>query len=240
MAPVSDPNLKISPDKDVPSAHTLASELTPAELEALRGAIRHVGELGLGGEHIEIGTAAGGTLVQMLKVFGGGPLPPFWVVDTMTYFHDQLATVKRNLSNNGLDAEAVRFFTMMSGQAFIEAQRNPPRAAFLFIDADHELHGVTRDLQWTCFLQPRAILCMHDYGPRDRLNGVTLAVDRFLQRNPHFEKLGLTGGLLVLQKTRSISRLEVSRLEVVRAEILRQWIKLKRSFWKRWRKVLKR
>lgn len=240
MPTVSDPNLKISPDKDVPSAHTLASELKPEELEALRTAIRSVRDLGLKGEHIEIGTAAGGTLVQMLKTFAGGPPPPFWVVDTMTYFHDQLATVKRNLSNNGLDPEAVRFFTMMSGRAFIEVQRNPPRAAFLFIDADHELHGVTRDLQWTCFLQPQGILCMHDYGPGDRLNGVTLAADRFLKRNPHFEKLGLTGSLLVLQKTRTIPRLEVSEFEVYRAEVLRQWVKLKRSFWKRWQKVLKK
>jgi len=240
MPTLPDEKVRMSPDKDVPSAHTLASELTADELTALRQSIVSVQARGLRGEHIEIGTAAGGTLVQMLKTHAGGPLRPYWVVDTMTYFHDQLATVKRNLTNHGLDPEAIRFFTMMSGRAFLEARRQRPNAAFLFIDADHELHGVTRDLQWTCFLQPQGILCMHDYVAGDTLNGVTLAADRFLARNRHFEKLGLTGSLLILRKNQAIARLEVSRFEVYRAEVLRQWVKLKRSGWKRWQRITRK
>ena len=230
----ANPNLKIRSDKDVPSAHTLASELGADELVSLRSALMSLRAAGILGVHVEIGTAAGGTLVEMLKVFGAGARPPFWVVDTMTYFRNQLATVKRNLSNYGLTSDGIRFWVMMSGRAFVEARRDPPRVVFLFIDADHELHGVTRDLQWTHFLVPGGLLAMHDYAPGSRLSGVTLAADRFLARNPHFEKLSLTNSLLIMRKKVAVERMEVNALEVCRAEVLRQIIKLRRSVAKRW------
>ncbi|MFN0067670.1 MAG: class I SAM-dependent methyltransferase [Limisphaerales bacterium] len=216
-----------------PCAETLASELNPEELERLVAAIRGLRDEGLRGEHIEIGTAAGGTLVQMLKAFGDAPRPPFWVVDPMNYFPDQLAAVHANLSRHGLDPAAVRFFVMPSTRAFREAQHRPPRAALLFIDANHELHGVTRDLRWTRFLQPGGIVCLHDYVPGDRLCGVTRAADRFLVQNPHFERESLTRSLLVLRKRGEGGGGEVSALEIGRAEVLRQFLKLGRSLRKR-------
>ncbi|HMO65843.1 MAG TPA: CoA-binding protein [Verrucomicrobiota bacterium] len=215
-----------------PCAETLASELSAAELERLTGVIRGLRAEGVTGEHIEIGTAAGGTLVQMLRACTDAP-PPFRVVDPMNYFAGQHAAVQENLRRHGLAAAPVRFMVMRSDRALRELAAHPPRAAFLFIDANHELHGVTRDLRWTRFLLPRGIVCLHDYAPGDPLCGVTLAADRFLARHPHFVREAQTGSLLVLRKTADASRPEVSWPEVLRADVLRHAIKPRRSIRKR-------
>lgn len=215
-----------------PCADTLASELQPEELARLVAVIRGLRAEGVTGEHIEIGTAAGGTLVQMLRA-ADDPPPPFRVVDPMTYFADQPAAVRKNLRQHGLEAAPVRFMAMPSSRAFRELRAAPPRAALLFIDAVHELHGVTRDLRWASFLAVRGAVCLHDYAAGNRLNGVTLAADRFLARNPHYAREGQAGSLLVLRKTGASSRPEVPWIEVLRADVLRQVIKLRRSLHKR-------
>ena len=40
----------------------------------------------LTGQHLEVGTAAGGTLCAMMQCFAEQSRPPFVVVDRMTYF----------------------------------------------------------------------------------------------------------------------------------------------------------
>lgn len=233
------PPKSVSAEKFVASARTLASELTANELASLKQTLQSLKTSGVAGEHIEIGTAAGGTLVQMLDVFGPGQSPPFWVVDVMTYFTDQLGTVHRNLREHGHDPAKVRFFVMLSRQALRQIAANPPKAAFLFIDADHEIRGVTFDLQWAQFLQPGGVVCLHDYWPSSqpgsKWNGVTLAADRFLKKNPNYERVSLTDSLLILRKTRASERREVSFYDLRRAEVLRNVLKLRNSAIKRWR-----
>ncbi|OYW22698.1 MAG: hypothetical protein B7Z55_04335, partial [Planctomycetales bacterium 12-60-4] len=75
-------------------ATTLAAEMTPAEHELLLATLRGLGGHGL---HLEIGTAAGGTLCAMLGAFSDASRPPFVVVDPMRYFPQQLDLVRKNL-----------------------------------------------------------------------------------------------------------------------------------------------
>lgn len=239
MQEQSSPPQRVSASKYVASARVLASELTANELAALTQALRTLRDGGLSGEHVEIGTAAGGTLVQMLEVFRSGACPPFWVVDVMTYFTDQLETVHRNLREHGHDPAQVRFFVMLSRKALRQAALHPPKAVFILVDGDHEIRGVTVDLQWAQYLQAGGFLCLHDYAPGEKWNGVTLAVDRFLRRNPHYERFSLTTTLLILRKIRASERAEVSFYDLRRAEVLRNVLKLRNSILKRWR-TLKR
>ena len=62
-------------------ATTLAPEVTEKELNALTGLLE---TSGLDAPHLEIGTAAGGTLKAMMGVYEDGVRPAFVVVDPMT------------------------------------------------------------------------------------------------------------------------------------------------------------
>lgn len=187
-----------------PFARTLTPELTNEELAALLGVIR---KRRFGGKHLEIGTAAGGTLCSMMKVFEDHERPPFVVVDPMTYFHNQLNTVKENLQNNGVTAAGIDFRVMKSDQAFIEASQRNESFDFIFIDGAHKIHYVTDDLRWTRLLNNEGIVCLHDYTS---VRGVTLAVDRFLRKNPQYVRVECVDTLLVLLKTRASLKPEIS------------------------------
>src|SRR6056297_2502919 len=73
------------------SSIDLSSECTESE----RGLIRRVlSEANLSGRHLEIGTAAGGTLKEMIGVYADRETcPQFVVIDPFTYFDDQLKKV---------------------------------------------------------------------------------------------------------------------------------------------------
>src|SRR4051812_46311494 len=103
-----------------PSAITLASELAPAELDAL---LRLLQGAGLTGPHLEIGTAAGGTLKELLLAYAPANRPKFVVVDPMGYFPNQRVTIERNLVSAGIDPTAVDFRVATSWQALKAALR---------------------------------------------------------------------------------------------------------------------
>src|ERR1700687_1759576 len=88
------------------SAITLEPEIPKNELARLV-ALLHAERLK--GAHLEIGTAAGGTLRELMRAYPDETRPRFVVVDPMTYFPDQLAKVRRNLKDAGLDPERVDF-----------------------------------------------------------------------------------------------------------------------------------
>ena len=71
------------------------SECTEAEIAALVGAMR---ERGLSGAHLEIGTAAGGTLKRMMLAYPATERPKFLVVDPLAYFPNQREAVEANLA----------------------------------------------------------------------------------------------------------------------------------------------
>lgn len=212
-----------------PCPRTLAPELSNDELSSLLGVIR---EKRFPGKHLEIGTAAGGGLCAMMKVFEDGERPPFVVVDPMNYFQDQLSTVKNNLRSNGLPVEGVDFRIMKSNDAFTEASRRGESFDFIFIDGAHKIHYVTDDLRWTRLLKKGGIVCLHDYT---QVRGVRLAANRFLKMNPHYEKVECVNTLLILCKVKEGGRPEVSFMDRLWASVLAPILRLE-VFTKKFRK----
>src|SRR5690554_3092111 len=98
-------------------AETLASEMTPEEVNYL---VAQLAVFSFPGRHLEIGTAAGGTLWRMMKAVQSQPA--FVVVDPMQYFPGQFETVQRNLQSNGLDSTQVDFRVTTSQAAYEQAQ----------------------------------------------------------------------------------------------------------------------
>ncbi|MEM6601058.1 MAG: hypothetical protein AAF649_06715, partial [Verrucomicrobiota bacterium] len=68
----------------------------------------------------------------------------------------------------------------------------------VLVDAGHKLKDVIRDVRWLSLLEVNGVGAFHDYS--GRFPGVKIAVDTYLKRNPEFERLGLTGSLLLVRK----------------------------------------
>jgi len=204
-----------------PSATTLEPEMTDKELSALRAWIEAAD---LKGGRLEIGTAAGGTLCFLMKLHPDDSRPRFSVVDTMAYFPDQEAIVKRNLADNGLNADEVDFRIRSSDAAFAEAEAAGDRFDFILVDASHKIRYVMDDLRWMRLLNVGGIACFHDYAPR--FKGVRWPIDRFLRRNPHFTRVGQADSLLCLRKERDGGKSEVTAVDRLWARLcspILQW-----------------
>ncbi len=100
-----------------PCATTLESELAPGELNCL---LKVLSEQQFSGKHLEVGTAAGGTLWQMMRCYPRETCPPFVVVDPLQYFPRQLTVVQKNLRANEIDPSTVDFRQTTSEQAVVE------------------------------------------------------------------------------------------------------------------------
>lgn len=175
-------------------ATQLTSEMTAPELDALRGIFRSHPRPG---RHLEIGTAAGGTLCEMM--LAAGHRPPFVVVDPMNYFPDQKAVVERNLTEHGLPLAQVEIRVARSWDAFLAARAAGETFDFILIDGTHKFRYVMQDLRWAGLLNPRGILALHDYTPR--LRAVKWAADHFLANNRNYHRIALADSLLLLEKT---------------------------------------
>lgn len=210
------------------SATTLESELKPAELECLKTLLR---DNTLAGKHLEIGTAAGGTLWEMMSVYPDATRPQFVVIDPMTYFEDQYGKVCRNLSSHGLDPASVDFRRMTSIEALGEAVARDERFDFIFIDGNHKLKYVTADLQWAALLNPGGLLLMHDYHPN--YIDVVIAAKRFLARNGNYRVEKAVETLLVVRKLEASKRREVTELQKAVAAVQTVYLQLRRSVLKR-------
>jgi predicted O-methyltransferase YrrM len=197
------------------SATTLAPEISANELATLTALLTSER---LPGRHLEIGTAAGGTLAALMRCYPDGKRPPFVVVDPMTYFPGQLAIVRRNLAASGIDPDAVDIRVGKSWPMFRRAARNGETYSFVFIDGSHKLKYVTQDLAWTRLVEPAGLIGLHDYHPNHP--GVVAAVDRFLSRHSNYQVIGRTETLLVLRKTALSPAAEISRWDRVRALVL--------------------
>lgn len=193
---------------------TLEAELTGNELSSLISILR---EKSFSGKHLEIGTASGGTLCRMMKAFDNNDRPPFVVVDPMTYFKDQMTTIRKNLRDNGLSPDGIDFRVMKSNKAFISANQNRESFDFIFIDGAHKVNYVTDDLKWTRLLIRGGIVCLHDYSS---IKGVRLAVNRFLRRHPNYVKINCVDTLLILCKTTESAAPEVSITDTAWAAVM--------------------
>src|SRR4051812_46739186 len=173
------------------SATTLDSELFPEELQAI---VRLLQSAGLRGPHLEIGTAAGGTLKQMMLAYPSDARPKFVVVDPMRYFPNQRDIVEGNLASAGIDPRGVDFRVMTSWEALKRALHPPESFSFIFIDGDHNADHVMQDLRWTRLLETGGCVCLHDYSPQ--FPGVVWATKRFLRANRGYRQAGLIGRLI--------------------------------------------
>ena len=177
-------------------ATTLESEMTEAERVLLYRVFRRFQRVGC---HLEIGTAAGGTLCYMMRCFSDDRRPSFVVVDRMTYFPHQQSIIESNLRRYHLDPRHIDFRAMTSSIAFQHAMERSERFDFILIDAQHTILPFTADLRWARLLNVNGILCFHDYTPR--FPGVYLTVNRFLRRYHNYEIVGREDSLLALRKT---------------------------------------
>ena len=163
---------------------SLASELRESELRALVAVIEQMG----GCEHfLEVGTAAGGTLVSVLETMRSkGALADMKVsvVDTFKYFKDQKSVWEENLKKHEIATDAIQVYEVNSMQAWRAANAAQETYAVILIDAGHKLKDVIRDVRWMGLLKKGGIGAFHDYS--DDFAGLKLAINIFLKINPDF------------------------------------------------------
>lgn len=88
------------------SSITLESECSEAERAALRDILKNSN---FTAAHMEIGTAAGGTLKELIGCYPLGQAPQFIVIDPLSYFPDQLSKIKTNLHRRKLILKVLIF-----------------------------------------------------------------------------------------------------------------------------------
>ena len=209
------------------SATSMESELQPAELAALQALLKSAQ---LRGTHLEVGTAAGGTLKELLLCYAP-PRPRFVVVDSFRYFPRQKEIVTDNLRSAGIDPADVDMRAMDSGSALAAATAAGEQFDFILIDANHQARHVISDLRWAKLLRPGGYLCLHDYGPK--FPGVMWATDRFLANNRNYHRVALNVSLMVIQKSEMSGRDEVGSRELVLGRMLTLLHKFRHSVRKR-------
>ena len=214
-------------------AESWESEITEVEMKSLLAAIR---ERYLKGEHLEIGTAAGGTLCRLINFYNKecGESPPFMVVDPFEYFPQQFETVCLNLQKHAIDPKGIKFVKSGSKEAFASISNQPPELDFILVDGNHKIRYVTQDLRWVRFLRPGGLLCLHDYTPR--FPGVYLSAKRLMKKHSNYEVVSQVESLLILRKRKMSSKCEISLIDQTWAFFLSPFFQLKASLSKRFRK----
>lgn len=212
------------------SAITLESEISDTERNGLFNVLN---ELSLTGTHLEIGTAAGGTLCEIYNFYksAGREIPNFWVVDPMKYFPNQIDIVKKNLISKGVDLSKIRFLQNISSVALKKAFSECPEFDFILIDGSHKRKYVTQDLIWTRFLKKGGILCAHDYSMQ--FPGVTKSIDLFLKKYENYKQILITESLVIIKKENTSENYEITYMMVLRAAIYGFFHQLFKSIKKR-------
>lgn len=211
------------------SATTLESECTPGERALLH---RVLTEHELTDRHLEIGTAAAGTLKEMINSYGPDrQRPAFYVIDPLTYFENQFEKITENLKSAGIDPDSVTFWKGTT-QDFLPRERaNGTTFDFIFIDGDHRHYPVMIDLQWADMVRPGGFIALHDYD--NSFPGVIWSVEYFLQKNPQFSVFDKAEKLIVLQKNAEQTGPGVTGSDLRGAKIAQLKFKYARSLRKR-------
>jgi predicted O-methyltransferase YrrM len=210
------------------SAITLESETTPAERRAV---IATLSSAALSGPHLEIGTAAGGTLKELMRIYPDDARPRFVVVDPFTYYADQRGIVERNLRESGLDPASVDFRQGYSWPLLVPALAARERFSFIFIDGNHGAEHVMQDLAWTRLLEPGGLVALHDHN--DKFPGVVWATGRFLRKHPNYEKIAHADSLVILRKNAASPVPEVPEFDLRLARWMVAPLRWRRSLRKR-------
>jgi len=183
------------------SALTGETELKPGEWEAL---CQRVAALDLEGRIVEVGTAAGGTLIKLLQALPAAKHSQISVVDTFNYFPDHLKVWQENLLQHGWDPATLEVLQGSSMEGYHVSAARADRLSFVLIDAGHKLKDVIRDVRWLSLLEVGGVAAFHDYN--HSFPGRKLAVDTFLARNPEFQREALVESLIFVRKTSETSR----------------------------------
>jgi predicted O-methyltransferase YrrM len=207
---------------------TTESELSSEELECLTELLR---KNSFAGDHLEIGTAAGGTLVKMLRCYAEHTRPHFVVIDLLTYFANQREVIIANLNAHGIDPDSVEFRVARSYDVFKQAEKMEEAYDFIFIDGAHKCKYVMQDLSWARLLRVGGLLCLHDYAPKTR--GVMVAANRFMKKYVNYTRVALAGTLLVLRKGEAVTGREVDWIDHWYATMMTLVLQLRSSVEKR-------
>jgi len=184
------------------------------------------------GGHLEIGTAAGGTLKELMGVYTDAATRPlFHVIDPMTYFPDQMTKVRTNLESAGIDPDSVRFHIGTSADFLPKARADGMSFDFVFIDGDHRHRPVLADLALADFVSSGGLIALHDNGPN--FPGVGWAIEHFLRRNPGYEKIAQAETLTLLRKTDAAGPVRVTAVDLALAAILQVLSRWRQSYRKR-------
>ena len=203
----------------------LSSECDPVEIEALKQAIKAAPS---GGCALELGTAAGGTLKELINFSKSvGKRYQFHVVDPMTYYHNQLQKVKDNLKSADIDPEEVDFFIGTSDGFMKSNYFHGLSFSFVFIDADHRAYPLMKDLRILRNLQEGGLACFHDY--KEKFPGVMWSLDHFLSKNSNYEYVSKNKSLVTIKKIKKTNDAEVGISDLIGAKIFQYKHKYKRS-----------
>ena len=197
------------------SAITLKSEMTDAEVYSIKNAIK---DSKLTGLHIEIGTAAGGTMCEILKCYQNElkvVSPQFIIIDPLTYFDDQYEKICLNLKNNGLSQNNITFEKSKSSVAFRNLSAHAGEIDFILIDGNHKVNHFVGDLRFSRYLKAGGLLLIHDYSKG--FKGIHSATNDFLSRYTNYEVLSHVDCLLILRKKSISNSLEISPLNLLSA-----------------------
>lgn len=197
------------------SAITLKSEMTDAEVFSIKNAIKNSKLTGL---HIEIGTAAGGTLCEILKCYQNElkVVPPqFIVIDPLTYFDDQYEKICLNLKINGLSQNNITFEKNKSSVVFRNLSGHAGEIDFILIDGNHKINHFVGDLRFSRYLRAGGLLLIHDYS--NNFKGIHSATNTFLNKYRNYEVLSHVDCLLILRKKSRSNSLEISPFNLLSA-----------------------
>ena len=216
-------------------AQTRESELSQQALDAL---VTELKNRKFSGNHLEIGTAAGGTLKTILGMYSDlhQKIGQFFVVDPMTYFPDQYQIVVENIkSNPKIQLEKVEFIQMKSDEAFRSIQGKAiSQLDFILIDGAHKIKYVAQDVRWVDRLNQGGLLCFDDYHAG--FDGVDYVVDKIVLESGLFKQVFYVDRLLCLEKVES-GRKAISTHQLIVSHLLHPIFQLIASLRKRFKHV---
>ena len=206
----------------------LSSECTLAERSCISDAVK---TLEVGGNFLEIGTAAGGTLKEIIKTVDSINLEAkFFVLDPFTYFPNQIEKVHQNLLNSKIDVGRVEFWQGITDSQFPITVKQGLSFKFIFIDGDHKAYPVMNDLRWMELLEVGGVACFHDYC--DKFPGVAWSLNHFLSKNDEFNMILEAETLRVIRRDGE-KIVPVNRLDLFKSKIMQIYLRLRRSIRKR-------
>ena len=211
-----------------PSATTLEPECTAEERALLMETLKNSA---FSGAHLEIGTAAGGTLKEMMGQYAPDARPDFFVIDPLTYYPDQENIITRNLISAGIDPNLVTFWKGVTQDFIDPARASGQMFDFVFIDGDHRHYYVTVDLQWADCVTKGGVIALHDHGAA--FPGVGWAIDTFLAHNSDFKIEARAGSLTILRRIAVTKRPAVTAADLRHARRVHLMFRWKRSLKKR-------